>query len=374
MPEDVTLHTNSPKQVTVVSNTFIDNFMSQANGEYVKIYLYLLRCLSHNGHSFSVSEMADRFDHTEKDIKRALHYWQEHNLLKLEYNESQELIGICLLDPEHAVQKDADIISGTFDTTGNLAVAVNEDSVKKISHRTGLEPSKNEPAVPAYSLEQLATFQNDNVVAELLTITEMYLGHTLNATETNTVIFWYDSLKLNPEVIDYLITYCIEKKHNSIHYMNKVAISFHEDGIQSVEEAKARNSMHSKNYFTVAKSLGITNRSLIQSEQELIEKWTKIYKLPLDIITEACRRTIARTNQPSFEYTDTILKSWHEKKVQSMDDIARVDAEHNKNKFVQNMKNNNNNGNTPAAPANRFHNFEERKNDYDELERKLLGY
>lgn len=370
MPEDVTLHTNSPKQVTVVSNTFIDNFMSQANGEYVKIYLYLLRCLSHSGQSFSVSEMADRFDHTEKDIKRALHYWQEHNLLRLEYNNAQELTGICLLDPEHAIQKDAEIISGAFDTSNNAAIAVSDGSVKKLNASTGLETNKDEPNIPVYSRAQMDAFQSDPVIAELLMITEMYLGHPLSSNDAHTVIFWYDELKLKPDVIDYLITYCLEKKHNSIRYMNKVAISFHEDGIQSVEEAKARNNMHSKNYFTVAKSLGITNRSLIQSEQELIEKWTKIYKLPLDIITEACRRTIARTNQPSFEYTDTILKSWHENHVQTMDDVARLDAEHNKNKFASNMKKASTNNN---ASTNRFHNFEERDNDYDELEKKLLG-
>ena len=75
-------------------------------------------------------------------------------------------------------------------------------------------------------------------------------------------------------------------------------------------------------------------------------------------------------NQPSFEYTDTILKSWHENHVQTMDDVARLDAEHNKNKFASNMKKASTNNN---ASTNRFHNFEERDNDYDELEKKLLG-
>ena len=49
MPDDITLHTSCQKQVTCISNSFIDHFMPEANGEYVKIYLYLLRCLSQEG-------------------------------------------------------------------------------------------------------------------------------------------------------------------------------------------------------------------------------------------------------------------------------------------------------------------------------------
>ena len=49
--------------------------MADADGEYVKIYLYLLRCMNTPEESFSISGMADKFEHTEKDIKRALAYW-----------------------------------------------------------------------------------------------------------------------------------------------------------------------------------------------------------------------------------------------------------------------------------------------------------
>ena len=365
MPEDVTLHTAGPKQVTVVSNIFIDQFMSQANGEYVKIYLYLLRCLSQNGQSFSVSQMADKFDHTEKDIKRALHYWEEHKLLRLEYNASNELTGICMLDPSHVTT-----------STDSASASVSESSASTVSKTaaTAAEPKLNvtvvdttsDSGVPTYSLEQLKAFQNDNNIAELLFIIETYLRHPLSSNDMNTIIYWYDGLKLSSSVIDYLVQYCIEKNHTSIRYMHKVALSYADDGITSVEEAKARNNMHSTQYYTVAKSLGITNRSLIQSEQEFIEKWTKIYKLPLDIITEACKRTIVNTQKPSFDYTDTILKNWHEKNVKTLEDIAKLDAEHNKNKVMKKASS------PQPMNNNRFHNFSERNNDYSALERKLL--
>ena len=68
-------------QGTVVSNAFIDTYMTAANGEYVKVFLYLLR---HEGEEVTVSAIADALDHTEADVKRALAYWEEAGLLERE--------------------------------------------------------------------------------------------------------------------------------------------------------------------------------------------------------------------------------------------------------------------------------------------------
>ena len=95
---DITLHRDSEIQRTVVPNYFIDAYMVHANGEYVKVYLYLLRCMNDPTMSFSISDVADKFDHTEKDIIRALKYWEKMHLLRLEFDENKELTGICFLD------------------------------------------------------------------------------------------------------------------------------------------------------------------------------------------------------------------------------------------------------------------------------------
>ena len=61
---DIMLHTSNNSGFTCVSNTFIDDFMKDANGEYVKTYLYLLRCLNKDGYEFSIEQLADCLDHT----------------------------------------------------------------------------------------------------------------------------------------------------------------------------------------------------------------------------------------------------------------------------------------------------------------------
>ena len=82
---EITLRKKNGASTTEIPNQFIDEYMTNANGEFVKIYLYLLRCMNSPGCSFSISRTADKFDHTEKDIRRALSYWEKMNLLRLEY-------------------------------------------------------------------------------------------------------------------------------------------------------------------------------------------------------------------------------------------------------------------------------------------------
>ena len=105
---DILLKRDSTLAATYVPNTFIDQYMTHADGEFVKIYLYLLRCMSDPDTVFSISDIADKFDHTEKDVTRALRYWEKMRLLRLEFNRQEELTGICLSDctPLTAVSQD----------------------------------------------------------------------------------------------------------------------------------------------------------------------------------------------------------------------------------------------------------------------------
>ena len=73
----ITLYHDQSAAATCVPNIFIDQYMTRANGEYVKIYLYLLRCFAQPSADFSLSGLADHFDCTERDILRALKYWAE---------------------------------------------------------------------------------------------------------------------------------------------------------------------------------------------------------------------------------------------------------------------------------------------------------
>lgn len=349
---DIRIHTTEGHQVTCVPNAFIDEYMPDANGEFVKIYLFLLRMLSQGEGHFGLSVMADKFNYTENDIRRGLSYWEKMHLLHLEYDASGNLSGICLLEPQ-----------------GCSHVTVSPSSV-------GLTPTPPAPQktqetsgqVTQYTPDQLSDFCNQNNVRVLFMVAEKYIGHPLNMTEINTVLFWYDQLHFSTELIEFLIEYCVEKGHSSFHYINKVALNWAQDGISSVEEAKRTANIHSQVYYAVMKAFGIAGRNLVDDEISYIDKWTNHYGLSLDLITEACSRTIRNIGKTNFSYADTILENWHQNGIQHLEDIAALDKAHADNKTVSS---------TPRKTVsnNRFHNFEQRQYDddfYDALEQQLL--
>ena len=72
--------------VTAVANEFIDTYMAAANGEYVKVYLYVLR---HQGEDITIELIADALNHTESDVRRAISYWKKAGVLTVPEQEQQ---------------------------------------------------------------------------------------------------------------------------------------------------------------------------------------------------------------------------------------------------------------------------------------------
>lgn len=391
--KDITLHTDSNTTATCVPNAFIDNFMADANGEFVKIYLYLLRCMN-SAENFSISQMADKFEHTEKDIARALKYWEKMHILKLEYDADNHLSGICMLD---SVQDKSSTNADDTGLTGNsspedfsretLSITesqitefpvadslVTEFSVAEVPNEKFTEPDSADSTIrPEYSRDEILNFQQDEEVQDLMFIAEKYLGRTLNPTDINAILYWHDTLKFSIDLIEYLIEYCVDKGHRNIRYMDKVAISWANSQITTMEQAKKAVGIHSQMYYGVMKAFGISGRNLIEFELNFIENWTNTYGFSLDIIGEACKRTIQAIHQPSFEYADTILNNWNRNHVHHLEDIAVLDSAYQKTKVAP--------GSSPArtsAPKsnvskNRFTNYPQRSYDYAELEKQLLN-
>lgn len=357
--KDIRLHTNSKTTATCVPNAFIDNYMADANGEFVKIYLYLLRTMSY-GDNFSISGMADKFEHTEKDIFRALKYWEKMNILHMEYDSDGDLCGICLSDSaqpdDPAPTPEPTKRTAPSDTSALTPATGSQTAAKSMVTDT--------PARPEYTLEQLEQFQQEDGVSALMFIAEKYLGRTLNPTDSNTILYWYDTLHFSPALIEYLIESCVDKGHRSIRYMDKVALSWASSGYTTVEQARQASSIHSQTTYAILKAFGISGRTLADYELKFVERWTKEYGFSLDIISEACKRTIQAIHQPSFEYTESILSSWKKNHIQHLEDISVLDSAFQKSKTS-------NTGSKTVSAKNRFTSYPQRSYDMSELERKL---
>lgn len=348
----ITIKTSRPSGVTIVPNWFLDTHMPQANGEFVKIYLFLLRAAAQPV-DFSLSSIADSMCCTEKDVVRALKYWAREGLLELTCGANKKPESITFLEPEQEPTPAAPV---------QKMQEAQAEPAAQIPQPKPVPVKKN--TLTADKVKQLK--ENEDI-AQLLFIAQQYLGKTLSPMETTRILYFYDGLGFTTDLIEYLIEYCVCKGHKSINYIEKVGMAWKEEGIATVSAAKKSSEGYHKDYYTILKALGIRNRNPIDAEIQIMQTWLDEYGFSLDIIVEACTRTILTTKQPSLQYTDGILQSWKKAGVKSLGDISPLDAAHEQTKSVKKPRN------TVKTAATKFSNFEQRDYDFDSLESQLLN-
>ena len=396
---------------TTVSDIFIDQYMPKANGEFVKVYLYLLRATGSGAGIATISEIADHFSNTEADIIRALNYWASEGILQLQSGADGQIMGInlCSLSVSGMQAAQSNIQSAVADnaaqnnlqnsvvnnaTQNNLQngvvnnaaqnistanIQMQDSVVEKLKSQT---TDKTASSQKEYTLDEIKEFRKNPDISELFFIIETYLKHTLSSTDTNMVLYWLDELHFSTDLVEYLVEYCITKGHSSLRYMNKVALGWADAGIKTVDQAKDDAAAHSQIYYSVMKALGITGRNLVDSEVSLINKWVGEYGFDIELVKAACSKTISAIQKPSFEYTDSILANWRKKDVHTLKDVEVLDANFakaNKASATGSSQGTNaaNGSSKPksnnSSSKNKFNNFNQRNNDYDKLEKLFLN-
>lgn len=353
----ISLQAEGISGVTIVPNSFIDRFMPSANGAYVKVYLYLLRCFSDQSPEVSISSIADRLENTEKDIIRALNYWEKLDLLTITRNAQKEIKGILLTDLNN-LPNDEPKAEEPDTELDEIAVSIH----------TNTKPAQRQ----SYSAEKIAQLTSNDEIQWALHIVELYLDRPLKPMDLQLILYLYEELHFSAELIMYLYEYCVSKGKKNASYIEAVALTWAEEGIDTEEKAKQATSAYNDHFNAVNKAFGL-NRAPGQIERQYITKWVEVFGFSDDIITEACNRTILRTQKPDFKYTDKILETWFKKSVKDHNDIARLDEEFTKgNKVVQANKA----AATVKPTTNKFNQFPQRTytaQDYAELEKKLLN-
>lgn len=409
---------------TTVSDIFIDQYMPKANGEFVKVYLYLLRATGSGAGIATISEIADHFSNTEADIVRALNYWASEGILQVQTGADGQITGINLCSlavsgmqaaqsniqsavADNAAQNNLQnsvvnnaaqnnlqngvvnnatqnslqngVVNNVAQNISTADIRMQDSVVEKLKNQATDKPA---PSQKEYTLDEIKEFRKNPDISELFFIIETYLKHTLSSTDTNMVLYWLDELHFSTDLVEYLVEYCITKGHSSLRYMNKVALGWADAGIKTVDQAKDDAAAHSQIYYSVMKALGITGRNLVDSEVSLINKWVGEYGFDIELVKAACSKTISAIQKPSFEYTDSILANWRKKDVHTLKDVEVLDANFAKaNKASatgSSQGTNATNGSSKpksnnSSSKNKFNNFNQRNNDYDKLEKLFLN-
>ena len=334
-----TIHitTETNETFSSVSNFFIDYYMTDANGEYVKVYLYLTRLLTAN-RTVHIADIANHFGRTNADICRALKYWIKQDVLRLDYDDNGDLSGIVLLplrnqsatsdEEDLALLSKRKVTKAVVTEPTESTAKENASDISAVQESAAALASVPVPKRTTYSTSEITAKSADHDFSQIVYVTEMMFERPVTPANLQILLYIYDELHFSADLLEYLIEFCATINKKSLRYAESVAIDWYQSGIRTVDEAKERAVDYNSIYTAVLKQLGISRRVPTSIETGYINTWYQEYAFDESIIIEACKRAVtSRPQNVTFSYVNGILENWHKQNVKHLSDIEALDHE-----------------------------------------------
>ncbi len=310
---------------TYISNDFLDKYLASAPAAYMLVYICAQRFIQEGKADFAISDLAAPLGMTERDVKAALDYWDKNGV--------------------------------------------------KLGKAQPVQPQRKIPsAAPSYSEEELGFYMSHNSdFRSLLNSAEVYMGKLLSVSEISALYSLHDWLRLPLEVIEMLLAYCCENGHRSMRYIEKVAITWVDEGVCDTKSALEHLKSYNHIYMRIMRALGIDGKAPVPKQKQYMKKWSEA--MPLDLILYGCEKTaLVVTNGNPFPYADKIFSNWQRDgidtldKAKAADEKFAADRDSRKSERAAKTAQTTQTTKTTRTEPKRF-NYEQREWDFDELER-----
>ncbi|MBR4024569.1 MAG: DnaD domain protein [Firmicutes bacterium] len=287
---------------TDVENVFINEYMTEAPGEYVKAYLYGLFCSEH-GMELKSALMAEVLHMDEDRLREAWEYWERMNVVAIEEEDDDYTVVFLslreqLFSGEQGVERAIDMSDEVMD--------------------------------------------EDEEFKRLTEAAEDMLGRPLNGRDLQEIDSWTKELGVPGEVIHEAFDYCVEIGKPSINYISKVILAWAKEGLtdrKMVKEYLEKTSERQGIYRRILNSLGL-KRNVTEAEKRLVDSWLDDMKFSPERILEACEKA-GFTQSPNLRYVNKVLENWkQEADTWGRDVNQRVNVSQNTlNKYYEYLRN-----------------------------------
>ncbi len=343
-----------------IKKEFIEKEMPYAPPIYVCVYL-----MTETYPKASAKEIAERMNILESDVLKAWKYWDEKNL----FTKPEVAMMRSFTNQNRPIIKQIKINS----LVDHSEKEMENETENKVLELPEIKETKSETIriisldqKPMYTPEELNQYIKHEALKKLIDDIHRKIAKPLSHQDISTIFSFYDWLGLPIEVIQLLFSYCSEDGFKGMRYVEKVAISWADLHLRTVDSVMDHIELHKTGNKAIMKAFGL-HRTPIEVEEVFIKKWLKSLEFPLDVVLKACEKTVLTTGNVSFPYTDKILQGWKKEGVRSIKDIEMVDNSYKEKKKV-----------TKTAPINKqevskkqdkFINFTQREWDFDALEK-----
>lgn len=251
---------NLAVHATCISDDFLDKYLGTANGDYIKVYLYMLR---HKGEQFSVEDAADSLNLTDNDIERAVRYWEKLGVFESAAGLQTDKKSAPCETPAEVKEEKTKTADQNFST-----------AEEKIAHLEGT----------------LDDVQDDEEFKGILFVAKHILPTLPSIRQVEVLKYMYKDLNMSSDVIEYLLEYCASIKKTTYKYMQAVAINWHEQGVVTLQQA--RELVRSFEEKTTKKSASVP----VQKTSSKPNRFINFEQRQIDYDTIVNKRILDRVN------------------------------------------------------------------------------
>ena len=283
---------------TNIPDIFFTEYLPEANGDFVKVYLYIL-FLSKYDKDIKVNDLCKKLGLSLKVIQDAIKYWEDQNVLVRKntgfvFNSLQELELHHLYKPR---------------------VSLSAEQIQK----------------SAESQKRAKTIEYIN---------NKFFSGLMPTTWYPDIELWFKKYEFDDEVMIALFEYCFDKSALHRNYIQAVADAWSKNLVKSYNDLElyySRQEKVNKVANMIIKKLNIS-RALSVYEFNYVEKWVVDFAFSFDIIEIALKRTTSKANF-SFEYIDKLLTDWHDRKFTTPEQVQNfIEDMKQKNKDVKQLE------------------------------------
>ena len=283
---------------TEIPDVFFTEYLSSANGDYIKVYLYIL-FLSKYDKDIKINDLSKKLALPLKTIQEAFKYWEEAGVLIKKH-------------------------------TGYILVNLQEVELLKL-YSPKLTSSPEDIKKNAKNQYRAKAIENIN---------NQFFQGIMSPSWYSDIDMWFKKYNFDEQVMLALFNYCFD--HSALHrnYIQVVADSWYKNNIRSfsdLDKYYEKQEKISSVKKSIIKKLGL-NRNLTVYEDAYVEKWTIDYGYSLDIIEIALKKTTSKSNI-SFEYLNKIISDWHDRNLKTATEIQEyIQMSKQKQENIKDMK------------------------------------
>ncbi|MBQ8288460.1 MAG: DnaD domain protein [Clostridia bacterium] len=310
--------------------------LSQVDEAELKVLLCL--CDADTRAAFDTEAVADRLGLTPEAVTGAIQFWRGADVLKkseLKHQPAAETESVGSAD--HAAVTVPDSSAPAAET--DVAPAPKAETPK-----ASVTIVRSDDGTPHYTAEEIdRIFAENGELSGMIDECQNIFGKLFNPTEVNKIMALTEYFRLDCEYILLLCYYCRKIGKSSVPYLDKLARSLYNEGIDNVDSLGDRlgeleAAADLGGYYRTLSGAG--KRTFTDRESKFLSQWVK-WSIKPELLKLAYEVSVDATGAPSMPYINKVLSNWKEAGYTTAEQVKSAMEEYKQKKE-----------NRAAAPSN----------------------